>query len=151
MKNFIKWCNWELKNEFVACGYFTVMLIMYCIIKLILGFKNVDILIMFEMFSTNYVLTLLQKLILDTDKEYSERSFILRGSVISVISVIATIIAGELGGWFDGMPLWAGISIYSMLILSYLTVWILLKIGKKYDTQQLNEQLANFKKNNKFE
>jgi len=151
MKKIVRYFNWELKNEFVACAYFAVILLMYCIIKLILGTKNIDILVVFEMFITIYALSTLQKLILDDEKEYSEKTFILRAAFISVLSVIVTAVVSILGEWFKGMPLWAAITIYVVLIISYLTVWIILKLGKKYDTQKLNEQLANFKKNNKSE
>jgi hypothetical protein len=146
MKKFIRYCSWELKNDYAASAYFTVMLLMYCIIDLICGVKNVDIIIIVEMFLTNYLLSTLNKIFLDEDKEYSAKSFVIRGAVISVISVIIVIAAGRLGGWFDGLPLWAGLTIYLMLILTYLTIWVILKLGKKYDTQKLNEQLANFKK-----
>lgn len=147
MKKLVMYFNWELKNELIASGYFAVMLIMYCIIKLIIGLKDVDIFVIFEMFLTNYALSILHKLFLDDEKEYSEKSFILRAAVLSIISVIVTAAASILGRWFNGMPSWTGITIYAMLILSYVTVWCIFKLGKKYDTKQLNEQLANFKKN----
>lgn len=150
MIKLVKYFNWELKNEYIACSYFSVILLMYCIILLILGTKNVDILVVFEMFLTTYVLSTFQRFILDDEKEYSEKTFIVRATFFSVISVIVTVIASVLGRWFDGMPLWAAITIYVMLIISFLTVWIISKLGKKYDTQRLNEQLINYKKNNKF-
>lgn len=151
MKKIIRYFIWELKNEFIASAYFTVILLMYCITRLILGTKNVDILVVFEMFITIYALSTLQKLILDYEKEYSEKTFILRAFFISVISVIVTVAASVLGGWFEEMPLWAALTIYSMLIISYLTVWIILSLGKKYDTQKLNEQLAKYKASSKIE
>lgn len=150
MIKIIKYFNWELKNEFIACAYFSVILLMYCIIELILGTKNVNILVIFEMFLTTYVLSTFQRFILDDEKEYSEKAFIIRATFFSVISVIVTVVASVLGGWFDGMPLWAAITIYVILIISFLTVWIILKLGKKYDTQRLNEQLNNYKKNIKI-
>lgn len=151
MKKIIRYCNWELKNDFVASTYFAIILLMYSIIRLILNIKNVDILVVFEMYITIYALSTLQKLILDDEKEYSEKTFILRAAFISITSVIVTVAVSVLGGWFKGMPLWAAITIYVMLIISYLTVWIILKLSKKYDTQKLNKQLANYKKNNNFE
>jgi|GEM_PF-3434485 hypothetical protein len=151
MKKIIGYCIWELKNDFIASTYFAVIFLMYCITRLIIGTKNVDIFVVFEMYVTIYALSTLQKLILDDDKEYSEKAFILRATFISVISVIVIAAVSVLGGWFEGMPLWASITIYAMLILSYLTVWIILKLGKKYDTQKLNEQLAKYKGNSKIE
>lgn len=145
MKRFIRWCNWELHNEFLACSYFAVMLIMYCIINLIFGTREVDIFIIFEMFLANYLLSTIHKLILDTEQDYSAKSFMIRAVILSIFSIAVVIIVSILFKWFDGMPLWAGITIYSVLILSYLTVWIIINLGKKYDTKKLNEQLINFK------
>jgi hypothetical protein len=147
MIKLIKWLYWELKNEFVACGYFTAMLLMYGIIKLIDGDRNIDILIIFEMFLVNYLLATLQKIFLDGEKDYTAKNYIVRGTALSIISLITVIAVSKIGGWFDGLPFWADITIYIMLILSYLTVWIILNLGRRYDTQKLNEQLANFKKN----
>ncbi|BCN30187.1 DUF3021 family protein [Anaeromicropila herbilytica] len=145
MKRLIRWSNWELKNEFIACGYFTGMLFWYCIIEIISGVHEVSILIMLEMFLTNYALSTLQQILLNSDKEYTTKSFIVRGTIISIISIIVVLITSELGGWFKGMPIWASIATYILLIASYVTVWILFKLGKKYDTKELNEQLENFK------
>lgn len=149
MKRFIRWCNWELNNEFLACGYFTVMLIMYCIIDLIFGTKEIPILIIFEMFLVNYLLSTVHKLILDIERDYSAKSFILRAVILSILSITVVIIVSILCNWFEGMPLWTGITIYSILIISYLTVWIIVNLGKKYDTKKLNEQLAKYKTNNR--
>jgi len=147
MKKLIKYCNWELKNDFVTGGYFSAMLITYCIIDLILGIKNVDILLIFEMFLINYLLSILHRFVLDDKKEYSSKNFLFRASGLCVVSVLAVAVSGNLGGWFDGMPLWAELSIYAVLVLSYLTVWTLLKLA--HDTEKLNDQLANYKNKSK--
>lgn len=151
MKKLLKWCNWELNNEFISCGYFTVMLSMYCIIKLIIGKTEVNIFILLEMFLVNYLLATLQKLILDMDKDYSKKSFILRASLLSLSSIALVVIISRLGGWFYGMPLWAGPLVYVMLVLAFLTVWIIIDLGKKQDTKMLNEQLNNYKNKTKSE
>ncbi|MGB4660576.1 MAG: hypothetical protein WBI07_15480 [Mobilitalea sp.] len=147
MKKLIRYCNWELKNDFATGGYFSAMLIMYCIIDLILGIKNVDILLIFEMFIINYLLSIVHRFVLDDKKEYSTKNFLLRASGLCVGSVLAVAAIGKIGGWFEGMPLWAEISIYAVLVLSYLTVWTILKLA--HDTETLNDQLANYKNKSK--
>ncbi len=181
MKQLMKWCSWELKNEYAACTYFTVMIIVYCLIHLLCGTKNVDILVIFEMYLVNYVLSTIEKLFFNLDKDYYINSptkerrilsriskaaisqdlcpkctgirvnrFILRAVIMSILSLIIIIIVSSLGGWFDGMPEWSGITIYTMLILSYIMVWFIVSFTKKHDTKQLNNQLENFKRNNKI-
>ncbi len=145
MKKIIRWCYWELNNEFVASGYFVVMLSMYCITLLIFGEWKVDMLILLEMFLVNYLLATLQKLIFDYDREFSTRSTIYRAVWLSLLSVILILIVSTLGGWFKGMPFWVGALIYLMLLLSYATVWLIKFLNKKYDTRRLNEQLEQFK------
>lgn len=146
MKKIIRYCSWELKNDFASSTYFTIIILMYCITRFILGIKEVDILVIFEMYITIYVLSTVQKLILDDEKEYSEKTFICKAVFISIFSVIVIVAASILGKWFEGMPLWTAITTYAMLIISYMTVWIILKLEKKYDTKKLNQQLANYKK-----
>lgn len=144
MRKIIRWCNWELNNEFAACGYFVVMLSMYCIIKLIFGVYKVDILILSEMFVVNYLLATLQKLIFDYEREYSVKSILYRSFELCLLSVVILATVSILGGWFTGMPSWAGLLIYLMLLVSYATVWIIKALNRKYDTKKLNEQLKNF-------
>jgi len=146
MNRLLKWCVWEMNNEFIACTYFTVMLLMYAIIDLVIGKNTITTAVIFEMYLVNYLLSIVQKVILDTQKDYSRRSFLLRAIIISLLSVILVVIVSTLGGWYKGMPLWAGILIIAMLLLSYLTVWIIISLSKKYDTKLLNDQLANFKR-----
>lgn len=146
MKRLIKWCNWELYNEFLACGYFTVMVFMYGIIVLILGKKEINVIILFEMYFINYALSTLQKILLDSQKEYSKRTFLTRATFLSILSAILVAIVSSIGGWFHGMPIWSGALIISMLLLSYITVWVILSLSKKYDSKQLNDQLANYKR-----
>lgn len=146
MKNIIKWCSWELKNEFYASGYFSTMLAWYCILKLINREYQVDIIILLQMFVVNYIISTLQRFVLDDRKEYTKKTYLLRGGILSVISLILVLIMSELGEWFEGLPSWSGIITYSLLITAYLTVWIVMKLEKKYDTQELNQQLATFKK-----
>lgn len=147
MKKLIRYCNWELKNEFVSSGYFSVMLLTYCIIDLILGINNVNILLIFEMFSINYLLSILHRFVLDDKKEYSPTSFLLRATGLCIGSVLAVVVVAEFGGWFVGMPIWADITIYAILVISYLTVWTILKLAQ--DTENLNDQLANYKNKTK--
>ena len=147
MKRFIRWCIWEMNNEFIACTYFTVMLIVYALIDLFFGKYDISIAIILEMYLMNYLLSVIQKLIVDTHRDYSKKNFLIRSVLFCILSITLVFIASGLGGWFHGMPLWTGILVIVMLLLSYLTVWIIVALGKKYDTQLLNDQLANFKRN----
>lgn len=146
MKKIIKYFNWELKNEFLACGYFTVMILLYGILKWILGDINIKFYIIIEMFLANYIISVIQRIILNENKDYSEKDFHCRAVSLSTLSLLITILFGILGGWFHGMPNWSGPLVYAMQVISYLTVWYILKLAKHYDTEELNKQLESFKK-----
>jgi hypothetical protein len=146
MKRIVKYFNWELKNEFLACSYFTVMILLYGILKWILGDTNIKIYIIIEMFLTNYAISTIQRIFFDDDKAYSEKEFHIRAVSLSIICLLITILCSILGGWFHGMPIWSGPFVYAMLVISYLTVWYILKLAKRYDTQELNKQLETFKR-----
>lgn len=146
MKRIVKYFDWELKNEFLACSYFTVMILLYGILKWILGDTDVKVYIIIEMFLANYAISTIQRIFFNNDKAYSDKEFHLRAVSLSITSLLITILCGILGDWFHGMPVWAGPFVYAMLVLSYLTVWYILKLAKRYDTQELNKQLESFKR-----
>lgn len=148
MKKMVKWLNWEMKNDLLSSAYFAVMLSLYCFIGWFFGERQVDIIILGEMFLVNYAIAILQKVLVDDEKDYTPRGFIVRAVSCSVIAVALVVAVSILCGWFDKMPDWAGMVIYSGVIASIVTVWIILSLGKKYDTVELNEQLSNFKENN---
>lgn len=148
MIKMVKLLNWEMKNDLLSSVYFVVMLSLYCMIGWFFGERQVDIIILGEMFLVNYAIAILQKMLVDDEKDYTPRGFIIRAVICSVIAVALVVAVSILCGWFDGLPTWTGMVIYSGVIASFATVWILLSLIKKYDTRRLNEQLSNFKENN---
>lgn len=146
MRKLIHYLNWDMKNEFIASGYFAAMLFMYIILKLILGDRNIDAIVIIEMFLFNYVMAIINRIVLDDRKDYRPSDFILRGVIINVIAIVMVVVLSIVSGWFEGMPVWSAILLYSMIVIAYVTVWILMILAKKYDTDDLNEQLKGFKK-----
>jgi len=148
MKKLVKWLNWEMKNDLLSSAYFAVMLSLYCIIGWFFGERQIDIIILGEMYLVNYAIAVLQKVLVDDEKDFTPKGFIIRAVICSVIAVALVVFLSILGGWFVGMPNWTGMVIYLGVISSIVTVWICLSLGKKYDTRNLNEQLSNFKEKN---
>lgn len=151
MKRFIQWCNWELNNEFVASGYFCVMLGCYMITEFIYGKKQVDFMILLEMFLLNYVLSTIQKLILDVEKDYDNKTYYQRATGLCIGSFLCTVLVCHCFDWFKGRSIIAEVFMYGCMIVAYLFVWIISRCAKKYDTKQLNEQLERFKQHTQEE
>lgn len=146
MRRLVHFLNWDMKNEFLASGYFAAMLFMYIILKLILGEGDITVLVIIEMFLVNYLMSIVSRFVLDDRKDYRPAEFIVRGVAINLIAVTLVVVISVIGKWFDGMPLWSAILLYTMIVISYLTVWIIEILSKKYDTDDLNKQLNDFKK-----
>lgn len=145
MKKLIHFLNWDMKNEFLASGYFTAMLFIYIILKLIMGEWNVDVLVVIEMFIINYVLATINRFLLDDDRDYRPAEFVIRGVTINVIAVTSVVIVSICCNWFEGMPVWSAFILYAMIIIAYITVWVLKILDKKDDTDNLNQQLNKLK------
>lgn len=146
MKKLINFLNWDMKNEFVASGYFAAMLFMYIILKFIFGERSIDAFVIAEMFLVNYLMAIINRFVLNDNRDYKPKEFIFRGLAINVMAVVLVVIISISCNWFEGMPIWSGIFLYSMIVIAYLTVWILMILQKKYDTDDLNAQLDNFKR-----
>lgn len=149
MKYIIKWCDWELKNEFMTSGYFCVMVFSYGIVELLYGRSQVNIWVLFEMFLLNYVISTVQKLVLSENKEYTTKEYYRKVIILIIASFVAIVFTCHFFGWFKGSSIYAELFMYITVICSYLYVWMWMRWMKKRDTKELNEQLDRFKEKQK--
>lgn len=146
MKRLFRYFDWELKNEYRASGYFCVMLFCYGVVELIYGNQTLNILVMTEMFLLNYVIVVMQKLVLDEEKDYDIKTYKRRTLWLTVVSTILIMICCHGLGWFQGRSIWAEIFLYLTMIAAYITVRVIEGVAKHYDTQELNKQLEEYKR-----
>ena len=92
MKRLIYWTQWELENEFHACGYFCVMVFCYALTEWIYGNRDVSIIYILEMYLLNYVISFVQKLLLDEEKDYSSEVFRRRSIGLAIFSAIVIVL-----------------------------------------------------------
>lgn len=145
MKRLLRFLDWELKNEFHTGGYFSVMLFCYAVVELCNGYQDLNIVVLTEMFLLNYLISIIQKLVLDEEKDYDPKTYKKRTTFLIVLSTVLIVISCHCFGWFQNRSIWAEIFLYLMMIAAYITVRVIERIAKKYDTKQLNDQLMQYK------
>ncbi len=145
VKRLIKYCDWELKNEFMCCGYFCAMLFCYVVTECIYGKMEISIWTLLQMFLLNYVISTVHQLTFNQEAEYSNKEYYKRAIVLVTVSSAAIILAAHVFSWFKGRSLYAELFMYLCMLSAYLFVWWINKMRRKYDTKELNEQLQRFK------
>lgn len=148
MKQLITYLNWEMENEMRASGYFCVMLCCYGIVELVYGHHEMTFVTGVEMFLLCYVIATMQRLVLDEEKDYDKKSYYQRTIGLTMVSSVLTILCCHGFRWFEHRSFYAELFMYLCMICAYITVWILARLAKKYDTKQLNEQLIQYQKKN---
>lgn len=146
MKQLIRWCDWELKNEFTASGYFCVMLFSYGMVELIYGKQEINVWVIVQMFLLNYVISTLHRIVFNQERDYDNKVYYKRAIALVVISSAAIVFVCHFFSWFEGCSIFAELFMYLCMIFSYFFVWLIARLMKTYDTKQLNEQLERFKK-----
>lgn len=145
MKYIISYLKWELKNEFKASGYFAAMLFCYGIVEWIYGEQQISMIVSVEMFLLNWLVSTIQKLVLDEDKEYDQKTYVKRATWLTIFSAILTVVCCHGFGWFEKRSIYAELFMYVCMVSAYILVWIFQRIAQNIDTKQLNEQLAKYK------
>lgn len=149
MKKFVQWCDWELRNEFMACAYFSMMLFCYVVVEFLYGKEDINIWVIVQMFLLNYVLAVLHRFLLDQEKGYDNAEYYARAGSLVVISLISMIAVCHCFSWFKGYSPMAEWFMYICMVCGYLFVWFIARKRKEYDTKELNQQLEQYKKNQK--
>lgn len=146
MERFKRCLKAEFDTEFYSCIHAMAQIWMYGFVCWIWKDGDVSFLIITEMFIVGYVLAWIQRFVFWRDRIYSPTSFKIRVCLWNVAPMILTAAGGSLMGWFDGMPLAAGLTFYGALWVYYIVIWWILQYFYKSETKQLNTLLSAYQK-----
>lgn len=133
----------EIIIEYKACLYFGCVLAFACFYLLYQGICFVSILHLFEMIFTAYFVGYLQVYVLHN---FDEAEQIDRKGVISaVICTGLYTIVSWLAGWFERNAVTTVLFLVYMLLV-YFLVYLINKMKRAIDTENLNGMLTEFKK-----
>lgn len=143
MKRFKRYLSAEIGIEFKACLYFFAILFFYSVYQIIQGSWHASIVVMAEMIFSTYFMGYIQVYLLHNFDEaqrlgWREMCKILLGTMIYTA-------VSYLGKWFD-RNLLAAVLFFLWMLLCYVCAFWVYKIKRDIDTERLNEELEDFKK-----
>lgn len=146
LKCFEKFFANEIGVEIKACLYFSCMLVFYFIYRIIMGSWDAEIIHMIQMIISVYIIGCIQFWVLSNFDEMDE--FCWKVAVYSMFCSFVHMLLSFLLKWFDGNIV-ASILFFVYMEICYISYFIIYKIKKRIDTEILNGELEQFKKNKK--
>lgn len=142
-EKFMHYLGAEIWIEYKACLYSYCIMVFYCIFLLCQKVYQARILIMAEMVLAAYFMGYAQVYLL---KNFDESDKFGKHEIVSTLlcSVSYTLISYVLD-WFGRSLLVTGL-FFLFMLFSFWCVYLVNKIRRAYDTQNLNKMLAEFKK-----
>lgn len=137
----------EIAIEYKACLYFYAIVFFYCVFLAIKGEFQASVLYMAEMILTTYLMGYLQVYLLGNFDE-AEKLGKKEAAYTLLCSALYTGVS-YLFGWFDKSPA-ATLIFFGFLAFAYWCVYLINKIKRKIDTENLNDMLTKYKKAGSF-
>lgn len=133
----------EIAIEYKACLYFFAILFFHTIYLWMQGIYDVRMLIMCEMILSTYVMGYLQVYVLHN---FDEAEHIGKKEILEILMCSCLYTgASYLFRWFDRNRLVTGL-FFAFMVLGYVCVYLINKVKRKIDTENLNRMLTEFKK-----
>lgn len=140
---FLRYLRDEIAIEYKSCLYFFAILFFYCVCLVCRGIYSADMLHMAEIMLTAYGIGYLQVYGLHNFDEAEELG---KREGFSMFFCTGLYTATSFGfGWF-GRNIAATVVFYIYMLFGYWCVYLINKIKRKIDTENLNWMLTEFKK-----
>lgn len=133
---------WEIAIEYKACLYFFAILFFYCMFRITRGSFSASMLHMGEMIFTTYLMGYFQVYLLGNFDE-GEKLGKKECCFLVLCTALYTAVSW-LFGWFERD--WTATAVYAAFIaFAYWCVYLINKIKRAIDTENLNRQLTEYK------
>ena len=143
IKGFKKYFSAEIAIEYKACLYFYAIVFFYCVCLALKGKFQADVLHLCEIILTTYLMGYLQVYVMgnfDEAEALGKREM----AYILICTTIYTA-ASYLFGWFD-RSLTTTLVFFGFIAFAYWCVYLINKIKRNIDTENLNDMLDKDKK-----
>ena len=147
IRGFKKYFSVEIAIEYKACLYFYAIVFFYCVCLALKGRFQADVLHMCEIILTTYLMGYLQVYLLDNFDEAETLGK--REAVYILICTAIYTTASYLFGWFGRSPI-ATLIFFGFIAFAYWCVYLINKIKRNIDTENLNDMLDQYKKAGSF-
>lgn len=147
IKEFKKYFSVEIAIEYKACLYFYAIVFFYCVCRALQGNFQASVLHMCEIILTTYLMGYLQVYLL---QNFDEAETLGKREVLYIL-ICTTIYTGAsyLFGWF-GRSLIPTLVFFGFIGFAYWCVYLINKIKRNIDTENLNDMLDKYKKAGNF-
>lgn len=147
IKGFKKYFSVEIAIEYKACLYFYAIVFFYCVCRALQGNFQASVLHMCEIILTTYLMGYLQVYLL---QNFDEAETLGKREVLYIL-ICTTIYTGAsyLFGWF-GRSLIPTLVFFGFIGFAYWCVYLINKIKRNIDTENLNDMLDKYKKAGNF-
>lgn len=147
IKGFKKYFSAEIAIEYKACLYFYAIVFFYCVCMALQGSFQASVLHMCEMILTTYLMGYLQVYLL---QNFDEAENLGKREALYIL-ICTTIYTGAsyLFGWF-GRSLIPTLVFFGFIGFAYWCVYLINKIKRNIDTENLNDMLDKYKKAGNF-
>lgn len=142
-ENFKKYIGYEIAIEYKACLYFYCILVFYVSYLLCQGVYTARILHMCEMILATYLMGYAQIYLLGNFDEAEKLTA--KDTVSMVLCSVAYTVTSYLCGWFE-KNIWVNLLFLAFMLFAYFCVYLLNRIKRAVDTENLNQWLAEYKR-----
>lgn len=142
-EKFMHYLGAEVWIEYKACLYSYCMMVFYCVFLLCQRVCQARILIMAEMVLAAYFMCYAQVYLL---KNFDESDKFGKHEIVStLLCCFSYTLISYVLDWFGHSPLATGL-FFLFMLFSFWCIYLVNKIRRAYDTQNLNRMLSEFKK-----
>lgn len=142
MSGFNRFYLWGVKMKYHMCIYTVAGVFFKAIVNALQGIYTVDTLTMLEMLVVSMVFACAETALFTEDHPFGDS----KGRILLwAVLANAAFLGGALGfGWFQGVPVWAGVVLVVILEGAMAAMQYAMGLERKWDTRDLNRNLKKF-------
>ncbi len=145
-KGFLRYLRDEIAIEYKACLYFFFILFFYCVCLVCNGIYSAGIWHMAEIILTAYCMVYLQ---VYGFHNFDEAEQLGKKEAAAMFLCTGLYTAASFGFQWFGRHMAVTVLFFCYMLFGYWCVYLINKIKRKIDTENLNRMLSEFKKENK--
>ncbi|MGM9536785.1 MAG: hypothetical protein ACI3VN_00455 [Candidatus Onthomonas sp.] len=145
MKGFLHFYKWGMEVK-LYMGLYTVAAVFFKGISAVLmGENSISVWTLLEMLIVSFVFSVIQYPLMPEGQWRSGKSVALWALSANVLYLGGALVFG----WFEGIPLWAGLVLAAVLEGGLFAVWFGVAVARRRDTKTLNRHLQQFQNQQK--
>lgn len=146
MKQSLRLFRWSMHLKYRMTFYFTILMALKALADYTMGADSVRILTMVEFFCISLLISIIEQLCFQDDREYT-REQLRNRTLIWFLGINLVLISSCLVfGWLAAVPGWLIWLIAAAMELGLVFLWIGFHVAEKIDTKALNRGLEKFQK-----